>query len=74
MPETMMLLYGALIVAPVALFGVALWSGVERWRKEAEIESRVRARRARQPVSPVPYLSLIAGGPRDGAPFRRGVA
>jgi hypothetical protein len=72
MPETMILLYGALVLAPLVLFGIALWSGVERWRREADIERRVRARWLRRPIHPVPRLSLVAEGPRGEAPFRRG--
>ncbi|HUK58513.1 MAG TPA: hypothetical protein VLV50_04720 [Stellaceae bacterium] len=62
MPEAYLVLWGASLLAPIFLFGIAIWTGIERQLALAALERRVRERRGR--AGPLATLvRLVPTGP-----------
>lgn len=60
MLEASLVLYGGSVLAPVLLFGVLIWSGIERLAALAALERRVRERILRpRPVAPELWFAAL---------------
>ena len=71
MPEAYLMLYGASIVAALFIFGVVIWTGIERHLALAALERRVRERIMRRRPAAPPLWLVDIGTPRASPPRRR---
>ena len=60
MPQAFFLLYGAALAAPLFLFGILIWTGLERRLGLAAKERLMRGRIMQPRVAPAAALTLVA--------------
>jgi hypothetical protein len=71
MPQVSLLLYGAALAAPLALFVILIWTSLERRLELAAKERLVRRRIMRPHAMPNPALTLVIAAPVAAAPRQR---
>lgn len=72
MPQAFILLYGAALAAPLVLFGILIWSGLEQRLELGAKERLVRSRIMQPRVAPAASLVLIpVAAPAVISPRRR---
>jgi hypothetical protein len=77
MPQAFILLYGAALATPLLLFGILIWTGLERRLELAAKEHLVRGRIMEPRFAPAASLTLITLAPqtvRTVRPRRRSAA